>query len=653
MKQTEIVCGAFVHQNKKGESLMKNMYRILLMVAALVLALSMSMTAMAEEIAPEGEEAAASTIAYIFWQDQDWWPAVWSQADDYWTPTPATVTGEGWYTVKVDAHMPSWFYSGGNSNIGAQKLAIVVKDGQDLFPGMYLQIVDVRVDGVSYPCGAVTYGQTGYDNINDQEGGKVYWAANDTYALLWDQWMLDNGGSIETGATWDSTAEAQKFDVFDVSVLNNPKSIEIDFFLSAQQDVKPEGGPALRVLGEGPDVNAEVKTVLETKPTPENTTDVSLFYLAGGWWPVTDGQLGVSHPTTILGEGEYTVSANFTDQGGWVPSGNGAEKLLLVVKDGKNGEGTIMDGMYLGVSDIRVNGNSINVGNAAYGPTGYAENHNGYPIFDDNDAYSILFDSWKAANQPDLPWGHETWDGSEGSISPINPDDLTNVNKIEVDIIVTDTKGELPDEPDYDYKWYPGNTMGVAGYSLRDLGITDKWYNVCPVNLTKNGIYEIPMVASNRVVIGNAIVTVDGDDVTVTYETEKADDGRLTVDSECVKWFKSIDEITADFCAAPTSEIAFGDTVSKEELGDVAYLFICNGVSYSQPVTNYGKFLPGYYSNSPDWKAYRANLDAMVAELAPAAEEAPAEEVAEEAPAEEVVEEVPAAEEVVEEVPAE
>lgn len=632
---------------------MKNMYRILLMVAALVLALSMSMTAMAEEIAPEGEEAAASTIAYIFWQDQDWWPAVWSQADDYWTPTPATVTGEGWYTVKVDAHMPSWFYSGGNSNIGAQKLAIVVKDGQDLFPGMYLQIVDVRVDGVSYPCGAVTYGQTGYDNINDQEGGKVYWAANDTYALLWDQWMLDNGGSIETGATWDSTAEAQKFDVFDVSVLNNPKSIEIDFFLSAQQDVKPEGGPALRVLGEGPDVNAEVKTVLETKPTPENTTDVSLFYLAGGWWPVTDGQLGVSHPTTILGEGEYTVSANFTDQGGWVPSGNGAEKLLLVVKDGKNGEGTIMDGMYLGVSDIRVNGNSINVGNAAYGPTGYAENHNGYPIFDDNDAYSILFDSWKAANQPDLPWGHETWDGSEGSISPINPDDLTNVNKIEVDIIVTDTKGELPDEPDYDYKWYPGNTMGVAGYSLRDLGITDKWYNVCPVNLTKNGIYEIPMVASNRVVIGNAIVTVDGDDVTVTYETEKADDGRLTVDSECVKWFKSIDEITADFCAAPTSEIAFGDTVSKEELGDVAYLFICNGVSYSQPVTNYGKFLPGYYSNSPDWKAYRANLDAMVAELAPAAEEAPAEEVAEEAPAEEVVEEVPAAEEVVEEVPAE
>ena len=131
--------------NKKGEKNMKNFTRILLLMAALVLA--MSMTAVAEEVAPEGEEAAASTIAYIFWQDQDWWPAVWSQADDYWTPTPATVTGEGWYTVKVDAHMPSWFYSGGNSNIGAQKLAIVVKDGQDLFPGMYLQIVDIHLSG--------------------------------------------------------------------------------------------------------------------------------------------------------------------------------------------------------------------------------------------------------------------------------------------------------------------------------------------------------------------------------------------------------------------------------------------------------------------------------------------------------------------------
>ena len=613
---------------------MKNFTRILLLMAALVLA--MSMTAVAEEVAPEGEEAAASTIAYIFWQDQDWWPAAWAEEDDYWTPTPAVVTGEGWYTAKLDAHMPSWFYSGGNSNIGAQKLALVVKNGQELFPGMYLQIVDVRVDGVSYPCADVTYGQTGYDNINDQEGGKVYWAANDTYALLWDQWMIDNGGSIETGVTWNSEGAAQNFQAFDVSVLNNPKSIEIDFFLASEQDVKPEGGPALRVKGEGPVVHGPVKTVLETKPTPENATSASLYYQANGWWPVIDGALGSSENVLIRGEGEYTVRAAFSDQGGWVPSGNGALKLWLVVENGSNGQGTIMDGKYLGVSDVRVNGNSIEMaGTAGYGATGYDSEWNkdadGNMIFTSTDGYSILFDDY-VSGTGSLPWGHETWDGSEGTPAVIDPADMNNVANIEVDFFVTETQGELPPAPDYDYEWYPNNTMGVAGYSLRDMGITDKWYNVVPVNLSENGIYRIPLAASNMVVIGNAIVTVDGDEVTVTYETQHASPGNLTINSECVKWFKSIDEITADFCAAPTSDIAFGDVINKADagLGDVGYLFICNGVTYCQPVTNNGIFLPNYHYYNNTWKDYRAGLDAMVEALtAPAAEE-----VVEEVPAE-------------------
>ena len=601
----------------------KTLTRIFLMAAALVLALSLCLAHAEEAVEPAAEEAAAGTPAYIFWQDQDWWPAAWAQEDDYWTPTPAMVTGEGWYTAKLDAHMPSWFYSGGNSNIGAQKLALIVKDGADLFPGMYLQIVDIRVDGVSYPCADVTYGQTGYDNINDQEGGKVYWDSNDTYALLWDQWMLDNGGSIETGTTWNSAGEAQKFDVFDVSVLQNPKSIEIDFFLSAEQDVKPEGGPALRVKGEGPTLHGGVKTVLETLPTPENATNASVFYLAGGWWPVTDGQLGVSHETLIRGEGKYTLTSNFVDQGGWVPSGNGAMKLLVVVDDGKDGEGTIMDGKYLGVTDVRVNGTSIPVGNAAYGPTGYDADHNGYPIFDSNDGYSILYDSWMAENQPELPWGHETWDGSEGEISPVNPDDLKNVNKIEVDIVVTGTQGEMPPEPSYDYKWYPNNTMGVAGYSLRDMGITDKWYNVVPVNLTENGIYKIPLVVSNLYTIGNAIVTVDGDNVTVDYETQWASPGNLTIHSECVTWFDSIDDVTAEFCADPQSDLAFGEPMNKSELGNIGYLFICNGVTYCNPIADNGIFLARYNHYHVIWEAYRANLDAMVAELEPNVVESP------------------------------
>nr|MBR4280325.1 hypothetical protein [Clostridia bacterium] len=595
---------------------MKNtLTRILLLAAAMVLALSLCL-AHAEEPAAE-ETPEVSTIAYLFWQDSDWWPAVTAKEDEYWTPITATVTGEGYYTVGVQGHMPSWFYSGGNSNRGAQKLAVIVRDGSVLFPNYYMQITDIRVNGVSYPCGDVTYGQTGYDSKADD--GSYFWDADDAYGLIYDQWQIDNNGSLG-GGTWKSTATAQKFDVFDVSVLNNPGSIEIDFFLSAQQDVKPAGGPALRVIGEGPDANTYVATPSNLE-IPENATTASIFYWGGGWWPLTDDVLGTSKPVTIRGEGEYTVEAHFLDQGGWTPSANGANKLLLVVADGANGQGTVMDGMYLGISDVRINGTSINIGNAAYGSTGYSDSANGYPIHDENDGYSILFDEWKNANQPGLPWGHETWNGEEGTITVINPDDLTNVSNVEIDFFVTDEQGKLPEPwaPKWTYKWYPNNTMGVAGISLRDKGITDKWYNVVPVDLTTNGIYEIPMVASNMFQIGTASVAVQDGQATVTYKTAHASAGNLVMSNECVKWFGSIEEITDEFCDAPTSEIAFGEAVDVSGLGDVGYLFICNGVTYSQPITNNGVTLPRYLPKDKVWVDYRAQLEAL---MAPAAEEA-------------------------------
>ncbi len=623
----------------------KNLTRILLLVAALVLALGMA--AHAEDVAaPEAE--AVSTTAYIFWQDSDWWPAVSEKEDDYWAPTPAVVTGEGYYTASVTAHMPSWFYSGGNHNTGAQKLALIVKDGADLFPGMFLQITDIRINGESYPCQDVTYGQTGYDNINDQEGGKVYWDANDAYALIYDQWMLDNGGSIETGATWNSSATAQNFNAFDVSLLNDPSSIEIDFFLAAQQDVKPAGGPALREKSTAPATATDIVTVADMTEVPENATTARLEFIDYGYWPVTDGSLGDSTEALITGVGNYTCSVRFFDQGGWTPSGgfdfdlgvdaqgkketNEGMKLFLVVADGgQNGEednysipDTTVAGKYLGVSEIRINGEAVPIGTAAFGPTGYNDEWNHF--FDRNDGYSILdkYDYDGYVSDGSLPWGHKTWDGSDGTSDVVDLSAVGTIHTIDVDFFVTDEEGKLPEPPvlELEYTYYPNNTMGVAGLSLRDMGIGSKWINVVPVNLTEDGIYKIPLVASNAFIIGNAIVTVSGDDVTVTYETVYASPGNLNINSECVKWFKSIDEITADFTNNPTSDIAFGQTVSKAELGDVAYLYINNGVSYVQPVNDTGIYLGRYWEDLAEWQEYRAGLEAL---MAPAAEEVPAE----------------------------
>lgn len=586
---------------KEIQPVKNTLIRILLLAAALMLALG---TAYAEETAePVG------TPAYIAWTDADWWPPASLAETEYWSAVPASVTGEGYYTVALNAHMPSWFYSGGNHNIGAQKLAVVIQDGATLFPGYYMQITDVRIDGVSYPCGAVTYGPTGYENTSDD--GVFFWDADDSYGVLYDQWMIDNAGSVE-GATWDSSAAAQKFDVFDVSVLNDPAAIEIDFFLSAQQDVKPEGAPALRVLSEGPIMHGEVVAL---SAQSDLQLESWIQFADSDWWPShNDAQSGNGVELTkaiVTGEGSYTVAYDFNKDWNGGVGAVGAQRMMVIVQDGY----AKLPGYYMQVTSIRADGQEIPlVGSHGFGPVGYDTDFGA----DADDAYAILYDQYRVdAEGSTLPWGHLVWDGTEGTSAAIDPNALTGQGKIEIDFIITDAAGEQPEIPvlSYDYQWYPNNTMGVAGYSLRDKGITNKWYNVAPVDLTQNGVYKIPLVASNMFIIGNAIVTVDGDNVTVDYETQWASPGNMTISEECVKWFASIEDVTDAFCQNPESDLAFGQSISKAELGNIGYLFICNRVTYCQPIADNGIYLPSYNHNHVVWEAYRAGLDAMVAEI--------------------------------------
>ena len=181
----------------------------------------------------------------------------------------------------------------------------------------------------------------------------------------------------------------------------------------------------------------------------------------------------------------------------------------------------------------------------------------------------------------------------------------------------TDILPPLTGKPDA--VWYPDNTMGVVGLSLRDTfpGLTKKWYNVVPVDLTREGTTVIPMVASNLFFISNAYVTVDGDNVTVTYD-DLPKFGNGWIIDECVAWFTSVDQITTEWLDAPASDLAFGQTISRaNDLGDaeIALLFICNHVTYRQPYFDNGAELPRYWPNLTEWKAYRANLSAMLDQM--------------------------------------
>ncbi len=166
-----------------------------------------------------------------------------------------------------------------------------------------------------------------------------------------------------------------------------------------------------------------------------------------------------------------------------------------------------------------------------------------------------------------------------------------------------------------DVIWYPENTMCVAGISLKDTyGITDKWYNVVPVDLTKDGTQTFDLVASGMFLIGKANVTVADGNVTVTYGMPW---GHGYIKEEVLNWFTSVDQITAEFCEAPTSAYAFGEPVSiSEDLGgaDVGLLFICNRVTYRQPYYNSGAHLVRWYCNKPEWKAFREQLMTIMPE---------------------------------------
>lgn len=165
--------------------------------------------------------------------------------------------------------------------------------------------------------------------------------------------------------------------------------------------------------------------------------------------------------------------------------------------------------------------------------------------------------------------------------------------------------------------WHPNNTVGLVGLSLRDNypDLTNKWYNVVPVDLTKDGVQTFRLVASNLFYIGQAAVVVDGDNVTVEYALAN---GHGYVKDECLRWFTNVSEITTDFLNTPESDLAFGQTISRsKDLNgqDVALLFICNHVTYRQPYTNSGVNLTRYWPNLDEWKAYREDLNALMERL--------------------------------------
>ncbi len=148
--------------------------------------------------------------------------------------------------------------------------------------------------------------------------------------------------------------------------------------------------------------------------------------------------------------------------------------------------------------------------------------------------------------------------------------------------------------------WHGNNTVSLVGISLRDKypQLTDKWYQVVPIDLTQEGVSRYPLAAGNMYYMGFCIVTVKDGTVTTDYTLPH---GHAATESDCLMWFTDISEITTEFLEAPVGAYQFGQPVSiSDDLKgqDIALLFICNHVTFRLPLTNGGVMPRKYYRSN-------------------------------------------------------
>lgn len=162
--------------------------------------------------------------------------------------------------------------------------------------------------------------------------------------------------------------------------------------------------------------------------------------------------------------------------------------------------------------------------------------------------------------------------------------------------------------------WYPNNTIALAGLSLQEAStrLPDKWYNVVPIDLTRQGRQTYFLTISNARFIGECYVDVWGDEVTVSCEI--LDKSGIDLKSEYGRWFTSLSQVTTSSIESDRDGFVFGQPVSiSRDLGgvDTALLFIRSKATYRQPFRD-GTELPRYWRNTPDWKTFRRNLQELM-----------------------------------------
>lgn len=172
-----------------------------------------------------------------------------------------------------------------------------------------------------------------------------------------------------------------------------------------------------------------------------------------------------------------------------------------------------------------------------------------------------------------------------------------------------------PEPTTYEAKWYPHNTICVAGVEFRDVRpeLTSKWYNFAAIDLSQDGVQVYDLVASNMYVIGSVIVNKTGDEVVVNWQLAKqgTTDANFQLEDEFLTIFSDLNavaEVEPSKFEGPTYEFGQPISIANDLNGDTnVLLYICNQATYCNNLS-YKHLNPIYHAR------YWPNLEYRIAE---------------------------------------
>ena len=267
-------------------------------ILALLLAVMMSITMFGGAVAEEAAPAATSATAYIMYANTDWSAQYWHDGNEYAgvKATTVDVTATGSYTVGLEFE---------NESAGVAFAALGLKDGEKLFPGHYLKINEIRVNGAAIEV------DKGYTSSDDQV---------ETRMNIYNEWVSELPADARS---YDGYVDDANWIIVDKEDFAAVKSIEIDFDLMR--------------------MGQDTAYIMYADATWERQ-----YWLDGNDY----GGVTVKN-ATVTGPGDYTVGLDFTSTE--YGKAHGVAFTALGIKRGEN----TFPGMSLKINEIRINGNAV------------------------------------------------------------------------------------------------------------------------------------------------------------------------------------------------------------------------------------------------------------------------------------------------------